>query len=217
MAPAQKNSATYVPSILVPSSILSMVLSAAVFGLSIVNFGLLSRWYNASVSLLTILLHAVLFVLMWRQSRRAPASSTAPIAPVSPVVSEKMEHESQSTTGPKQNPESNLPQFHIVHRATTLLCFTFLSIIYLVAFGIMMDVTIRGGKKSTLPSEREKGMTYPWNIKVQVAQTALVGLEAVTMLVILVSCLVSRAKVDAVHDEHREEIEYGLESFEEKH
>ncbi|KAF6743366.1 hypothetical protein DFP72DRAFT_128474 [Ephemerocybe angulata] len=88
MAPAQKDSATFVPSILVPSSILSMVLSAAVFGLSIVNFGLLSRWYNASVSLLTILLHAILFFLMWRQSRRAPTSSTAPIALVSPVVSE---------------------------------------------------------------------------------------------------------------------------------
>ncbi|KAF6743733.1 hypothetical protein DFP72DRAFT_976191 [Ephemerocybe angulata] len=209
MAPTQKKD-TFVPSILIPSFILSMVLSAAVFGLSVVNFGLLSRWYNASVSILTIALHAVLLILMWRRSRTS-ASSAAPIALKSPVVSEKMENESQS----ESKRPSDLPQFHIVHHMATLLCFTFLTIIYLVAFGIMMDVTIRGGKKSTLPSEREKGMTYPWNIKVQVAQTALVGLEAVTMLAILGSCVISRAKIAAIHDEHREDIEYGLESFEE--
>ncbi|KAF6760675.1 hypothetical protein DFP72DRAFT_959362 [Ephemerocybe angulata] len=210
MAPTQKKD-TFVPSILIPSFILSMVLSAAVFGLSVVNFGLLSRWYNASVSILTIALHALLLFLMWRRSRTSAESSAAPIALKSPVISEKMEHESQS----ESKRPSDLPQFHIVHHMTTLLCFTFLTIIYLVAFGIMMDVTIRGGKNSTLPSEREKGMTYPWNIKVQVAQTALVGLEAATMLAILGSCVISRAKIAAIHDEHREDIEYGLESFEE--
>lgn len=94
------------------------------------------------------------------------------------------------------------------------MCLTFLNIIYLVAFGLMLDITIKGGAKSTLPGERAKGVTYPWNIKVQIAQTALIGVEALTLAVALVTCLIGRARIGQLQDEEQENGDYGLKSSE---
>lgn len=198
------------PPFIIPFSVLSMVLSAGVLGLSIVNFGLLSRWYNAAAAILAILFHAVLIYRIRRHPRYVP-----PMVVVIPIGSSP--HTAPSPMNEKQSHQDivhSTPDFHAVHHMGTLLSLTFLNIIYLVAFGLMMDITIRGGKKSTLPAERAEGMTFPWDIRIQIAQTALVGVEALTLGIILATSLIGRARIAQPQDEEQENVEFGLQRSE---
>lgn len=188
---------------------ISILLSAAVLGLAVVNFGLISRWYNAITAMLAITFHGTLLFLLWTLSRTPSTTSTAvPAEPPSPI-SEKTWKAPESIYADEAVAP---PDYHIIHHMATILSLTFLSIAYLLAFGIMMDITIRGGAKSTLPGERAPGMTLPWNINVQIAQTVLIGTEAFVMFAVLAICVIDRAKISAMHDERRHDVEYGLES-----
>lgn len=63
-----------------------------------------------------------------------------------------------------------------------------------------------------MPQEREKGMTFPWNIKVQIAQTALVGVETLVLLTALAISAIGRMRIADKKEDSLEEIEYGLRS-----
>ena len=193
---------------MIPLCVLVMLLSAGVFGLSIVNFGLLSRWYNAAAAILAFLFSSILIYLIRRHPKFVPPMVI--VLPMSPFPTEKTPKVDRSD----QEPVHSTPDFHVIHHMATLMCLTLLNIVYLVALGLMLDITIKGGAKSTLPGERAKGVTYPWNIKVQIAQTALVGVEALTLAVTLVICLIGRARIGQLQDEEQENSDYGLRSSE---
>ncbi|TEB28855.1 hypothetical protein FA13DRAFT_1735363 [Coprinellus micaceus] len=196
------------PPFMIPLCVLVMLLSAGVFGLSIVNFGLLSRWYNAGAAILAFLFGSILIYLIRRHPKFVPPMVI--VLPMSPFPTEKTPKVDRSD----QESVHSTPDFHVIHHMATLMCLTFLNIIYLVAFGLMLDITIKGGAKSTLPRERAKGVTYPWNIKVQIAQTALIGVEALTLAGALVTCLIGRARIGQLQDEEQENSDYGLKSSE---
>ena len=64
-----------------------------------------------------------------------------------------------------------------------------------------------------LEAERDPKMTYPWNIKIQIAQTAMMGLEMLVTLAIVLSSFMGRVRVVNEEKEAREEVEYGLEAW----
>jgi hypothetical protein len=86
----------------------------------------------------------------------------------------------------------------------------FLFVVYTVAFLVTISITLNGGVKSTLPSERAKGMTRPWNIHVQIAQSAMLGAESLLMAVIVVLCVMARRKFSKQERERSDEVDYGM-------
>ena len=90
-----------------------------------------------------------------------------------------------------------------------ILCTSFLCIITAVAFSIMVDITTRGAKKSTLPVERIG--SHKWNIKVQIAQTTVLGAELVTLMAALVFCAMGLKRFYDEKERREAEFEYGAE------
>jgi hypothetical protein len=103
--------------------------------------------------------------------------------------------------------------FHVFHQMATILSLSFLTIIYLISLGVMMDITRRGtaGAPSANPAE---SMTYHWNWKCQMAQTILVGSEALTLAFVLATCIVGRSRMSTIHAQERENVEYGFDRSE---
>jgi hypothetical protein len=71
----------------------------------------------------------------------------------------------------------------------------------------MVDITSRGAIKSTLPAERIG--SHKWNIKVQIAQTTVLGTELVTLLAVLVICALGRMRFCEAKEKREAELEYG--------
>lgn len=74
-----------------------------------------------------------------------------------------------------------------------------------------VEVSVHGAK-SLLPAERAKGMTLPWNMKIQKAQCAFLGVQMLLGLVVLAFCVKGRLEISRHEDEKREEMEYGFAS-----
>lgn len=98
----------------------------------------------------------------------------------------------------------------VASSATSLGLLILLLVVYTVAFLVTISITVNGGVKSTLPSERAKGMTRPWNIHVQIAQSAMLGAESLLMAVIVALCAVARRKFSMQEREKRDEVDYGM-------
>lgn len=98
----------------------------------------------------------------------------------------------------------------VASSATSLGLLSLLLVVYTVAFLVTISITVNGGVKSTLPSERAKGMTRPWNIHVQIAQSAMLCAESLLMAVIVVLCVMARRKFSMQEREKRDEVDYGM-------
>lgn len=98
----------------------------------------------------------------------------------------------------------------VASSATSFGLLILLLVVYTVAFLVTINITVNGGVKSTLPSERAKGMTRPWNIHVQIAQSAMLCAESLLMAVIVVLCAVARRKFSMQENEKRDEVDYGM-------
>ena len=98
----------------------------------------------------------------------------------------------------------------VASSATSFGLLILLLVVYTVAFLVTINITVNGGVKSTLPSERAKGMTRPWNIHVQIAQSAMLCAESLLMAVIVVLCTVARRKFSMQENEKRDEVDYGM-------
>jgi len=207
-------------------TILAMLVSIPVGVLSIFNFGLICRAYNGAIAIITIVFGAV-FILFWVRERRQnskPTENTVPeVRIVFPTVGaavdlQDMLKESPTTAdfpntaaalfGAKFEPIN----FPIANTMYTLFIALGISVAYIVGFAIMTDITIRGGVNSTLPAERDSKMTYPWNINIQIGQTATMGLQMLVTLAIVFSSFLGRVRVVEEEKESREEVEYGLEA-----
>ena len=76
-----------------------------------------------------------------------------------------------------------------------------------------MDITRRGTAAAPSANAAES-MTYHWNWKCQLAQTILVGAEAMTLAFVLATCIVGRSRMSTIHEQERENVEYGFDRSE---
>lgn len=195
----------FIPKLFTPLSVLSILTSATIIGLAVVNFGFLSIWLNMSIAILTIIFHVTSLFLVWRERQRAVAESKL-LKTFTPSLT------SVSSIGEKPPPsiiQKHAPQELPVASSTTsfgLLILFF--VVNTVAFLVTITITVNGGVKSTLPSERAKGMTRPWNIHVQIAQSAMLCTESLLMAAIVVLCAVARRKFSMQEREKRDEVDY---------
>ncbi|EAU90720.2 hypothetical protein CC1G_03989 [Coprinopsis cinerea okayama7 len=220
-------------SVFLYSTSLFSIISIPIFVLSIFNFGLISRWYNGAIAGASFVFGLALLYLRRRERVRAtptmvtmtlPVHSPKPMDDAESVIKAGSDEAAQpgepspiptistpSTTEAAKAAAEADPIFPIIHTMLVLIPLIVLTLGYLVAFAIMTDITIRGGQKSTLPAERDPKMTYPWNIKVQIAQTACIGVQMVVVGISAVASYVGRARIARESDERREEAECGFE------
>jgi len=198
----------FVPKLFTPLSVLSILMSATIIGLAVVNFGFLSIWLNMSIAILTIIFHVTSLFLVWRERQRALAESSLTFTPSLTSVSSIGEKTPSSIIMEYQK---HTPQeLPVASTGTSFGLLIFLFVVYTVAFLVTISITLNGGVKSTLPSERAKGMTRPWNIHVQIAQSAMLGAESLLMAVIVVLCVMARRKFSKQERERSDEVDYGM-------
>ncbi|KAF5362267.1 hypothetical protein D9756_002069 [Leucocoprinus leucothites] len=223
----------------------SVIISAVVTGLATVNFGILSIWINGSAGVLTLLYHLAVLYLNWRRSRATPVTRHGvtfkklilsnvkmPITP-SPTYSPPPYDPEKLT--PNRRPSSHSPvvitipgmtkgQLNIdstipsgvFYSALSLFAIIVLTLITAVGLFMTVELTIHGAK-FLLPTERAKGMTFPWNIKVQKAQCTFLAVLSLLNFVMLVLCVKGRSAISKHEDEKREEMEYGFASPDSTH
>jgi len=178
---------------MVPKSIIcltavSMTICLPMIALSVVNFGMLSIWLNATVAILIIIHHITFFSAMWATRKKNPTKIIA------------VEDEAGDSLHLAEEPSIAL---HMGNIASLI----FLVIINAIAFIIMIDITINGGARSTLPAER---VGHKWNIKVEIGQTAVLGVELVMISTILAICALGRRRYNGEQEDKQAEFDYGL-------
>jgi hypothetical protein len=169
----------------------SIIFCLPMIALSIVNFGMLSIWLNATVAILILIHHFTFLAVAWRSRKHASSSKLAVID----------DDESSSFIMDLEPPMA----FSLLN----VLCTSFLCIITALAFSVMVDITTRGASKSTLPVERIG--SHKWNIKVQIAQTTVLGAELLTLMAALVFCAMGLKRFYDEKEKREAEFEYGAE------
>lgn len=111
------------------------------------------------------------------------------------------EDESESALHLAEEPSNFI---HIVNIAVLI----FLVILNAIAFVIMVDITRLGAVKSTLPAERIG--SHKWNIKIEIGQTSVLGVELLVLSTILAMGVSSRRRFNAEQKEKMDEMDYGL-------
>jgi len=170
----------------------SIIFCIPMIALSVVNFGMLSIWLNATVGILILIHHFAFMAVMWRSRKHASSSKTMAVID---------DDETDSLITDSEPPMA----FSLLN----VLCTSFLCIITAIAFCIMVDITTRGGSKSTLPAERID--SHKWNIKVQIAQTTVLGSELATLMAALVFCAMGMMRFFDEKEKREAELEYGAE------
>jgi len=179
------------PGAMVPKSVIyltaaSMIICLPMFALSIVNFGMLSIWLNATVAFLVLIHHISFLAVTWITRKQNSAKEIA-------IDDDNSLHLA---------PEPSIA----IHMAN-IAFLAFITITNIIAFSVMVDITTRGGLKSTLPVER---IGHKWNIKIQIGQTAVLGVELVVLSTILAICALGRRRFAIEQEEKDEELEYNL-------
>jgi len=153
-------------------TIISFSVAIPMIALSIVNYGMLSIWLNSTVAVLTILYHLVFLTVVLIYRRRFSSADT-------PLVDHHVIEESfdDSLDAIPSKPPS------IAFNKWSLTVLTFLLLANLIAFGIMVDVTVLGAERSTLPAERLG--SHKWDIKIQKAQTTVLGFQVLALGILL--------------------------------
>jgi hypothetical protein len=179
MATSDSESAPFDPSkVSAPpvSVIILTVFSSSVaipmIALSVVNYGMLSIWLNSTVAALTLLYHLV-FLTVVLVYRRRFSSADAPIV------------EEHDETGDDSFYDYKMPMKppSIAFNMWSLIVLIFLFLANLIAFCIMVDITVLGAMRGTLPAERLG--SHRWNIKIQMAQTTVLGFQALSLAILL--------------------------------
>jgi hypothetical protein len=198
---------------------LAMLVSIPVGILSIFNYGLICRAFNGAIAIITFVF-GIIFLAFWVRERRqkTPQSSRDEVPDITitlPSGSEGLDLQDMLKEPRSPPPSASLfgspfqpIDFPIANNMYTLFIALGISMAYIVGFAIMTDITIRGGVNSTLPAERDPKMTYPWNIKIQIAQTATMGVQMLVTLAIVLSSFLGRVAVVQEEKDLREEVEY---------
>ncbi|KAF8183369.1 hypothetical protein BJ912DRAFT_548807 [Pholiota molesta] len=163
-------------------TVVSGLVCLPIFALSIVNFGLLSIWLNAAVSVFIAVHHLTLCIVSWVSRKRLPST--------------KIIIDDEESSFFLDDPEVDPPA---AYSRTNIASLVFLVILNAIAFSIMVDITTRGAMKSTLPAERVG--SHKWNIKIQIGQSSILGVELLVLSTILTICTLGRKRiVDAVEE-----------------
>jgi len=159
--------------------------------LSMVNYGMLSIWLNATVAFLVLIHHISFGIAAWTRRKHLADISKAVM-----LVTSVEEFSALMTPPP------------IAYEVWNILSLGFLFILNSTAFGIMVDITTRGAMKSTLPAERIG--SHKWNIKIQIGQTSVLGTEVLLLASMLVVCFLGRRRVMEAQENIQEEIDYDM-------
>jgi hypothetical protein len=136
--------------------------------LSVVNFGMLSIWLNSTVAVLILLYHLVFLIVVFFYRKRFSSVSTDK----SVVIFSEDEIIAEWEKMPAK-PRS------IAFNKWSIMALVFLFIANMIAFTIMVDVTTLGAMRGTLPAERLD--SHKWNIKIEIAQTTVLGCQLLTI------------------------------------
>lgn len=217
----------------------SIVIGAVVLGLATVNFGVLSIWINSTAASFALVYHITILVLSWRRNRVISISPKGTVPSMHPPKYSTFVPDAKLPTYPlpayspppydaeKLSP-NRLPSVHLVvpkqtndqgrpvpsgpfYTLSSFFSIAVSTIITIVGFGMTVEVSIHGAK-SLLPAERAKGMTFPWNMKIQKAQCTFLGVQMLLSLIVLALCAKGRMEISRFEEEKREEIEYGFAS-----
>jgi len=184
-------------------TLVSAVVCIPIIILSRINFGLLSIWLNAAVAALILSHHFFLILVSWIHHKY----------PHLKIIS--ISNSEKTTPGTLFTPEDEsdgedelLPVPEIAYSIFNVGAVAFIFIVNAVAFCIMVDITSRGAMSSTLPAERIG--SHKWNIKIQIGQTTVLGIELLVLTVVLFTCILGwRRHVDET-ERIEAEIECGV-------
>jgi len=193
----------FVPISVLVITLVSAVVCIPIIILSRINFGLLSIWLNAAVAALILSHHFFLILVSWIHHKY----------PHLKIIS--ISNSEKTTPGTLFTPEDEsdgedelLPVPEIAYSIFNVGAVAFIFIVNAVAFCIMVDITSRGAMSSTLPAERIG--SHKWNIKIQIGQTTVLGIELLVLTVVLFTCILGwRRHVDET-ERIEAEIECGV-------
>jgi len=161
--------------------------------LSVVNYGLLSIWLNATIAILILVYHLTFFATMWATRNKDPTKIIA--------ADDNADDNADDSLHLAEEPSIAI---HMGNIASLI----FLVILNAIAFSIMVDITTHGAINSTLPAERIG--SHKWNLKVEIAQTTVLGTELLVLSTILAICAVGRRRYNIEQEDKMEDFEYGL-------
>jgi len=217
---------------------LSIIIACVVQGLAIVNFGILSIWVNSIAASSALIYHIIILFLNWRRNRVTSPTSLIDNAPSEKLMRRDSfppdlkipAYPSPAYSPPPYEPGKFVPNRRpstsivipssaksfskLIPSGPFYTLFSFCSIIgimiiTLMGFGTTVEVSLHGSK-SLLPAERAKGMTFPWNMKIQKAQCTFLGVQLLLCFIVLFLCAKGRDEISRIEDEKREEAEYGF-------
>jgi hypothetical protein len=135
--------------------------------LSAVNFGMLSIWLNSTVAILVIVYHLVFLIVVFIYRKSFSSEETLIVE----------QHGEDNFDDLDEMPFSK--HSSIAYNKWSVIALVFLLIASIIAFSIMVDVTTLGALHGTLPAERLG--SHKWNIKIQKAQTIVLGCQVLTI------------------------------------
>lgn len=153
-------------------TITSLLIAIPMIALSVVNFGMLSIWLNSTVAVLILLYHLVFLIVVFVYRKRfSPASTDKSVVVLfsKPTEDEMIAEWEKMPSKPRS----------IAFNKWSILALVFLFIANMIAFSIMVDVTTLGAMRGTLPAERLD--SHKWNIKIEIAQTTVLGCQLLTI------------------------------------
>jgi len=134
--------------------------------LSVVNYGTLSIWLNSTVAFLILVYHLAFLIVVFVYRKSFTSMDT-------PIIQLEDDNFDDIVKMSPPKPQS------IAYNNWSLIALIFLLVATIIAFCIMVDITSLGAIRSTLPTERVG--SHKWNIKIQMAQTTVLGCQVLAM------------------------------------
>jgi hypothetical protein len=155
------------PSIII-LAVISLLIAIPMIALSVVDL----TWLNSMVAALVLLYHIVFLtvVFIYRKNFSSPSVDTPVVGKYEGTADENFDYFDRAPFKPPS----------IAFSYWSIAALFFLFALNFIAFSIMVNVAALGAVDSTLPSESHK-----WNIKIQMAQTTVVGCQLLTIGVLL--------------------------------
>ena len=201
--PAKKMSSAPPPLSVMILTIISLFITIPMIALSVVNFGMLSIWLNSTVAILIFIYHFGFLVVVFIY--RKHFSTTADTIIIEQQDSVVVDDDSWVDLDQMHHhPPSKPPSIAFTNKSIMALIFLFVA--NTIAFCVMADVTTLGVQRGTLPAERLG--SHPWNINIQMAQTAVLGCQLLTIGALLGITFCGRRRIVLEEENRSQEVRY---------
>ena len=201
--PAKKMSSAPPPLSVMILTIISLFITIPMIALSVVNFGMLSIWLNSTVAILIFIYHFGFLVVVFIYRKRF--SSTVDTIIIEQQDSAEVVVDNDSWVELDQTPSPSKPP-SIAFTNKSIMALIFLFVANTIAFCVMADVTTLGVQRGTLPAERLG--SHPWNINIQMAQTAVLGCQLLTIGALLGITFCGRRRIILEEESRSQEVRY---------